>query len=107
MNRPKVYVTQATPHDLTPASKFGELSVLLKSTRDHSHATREMLQQFHEGLRDFSDQDFLILVGDPVAMTIAVNVAAEVNEGRVKLLKWSRKYTDYVPIEVDFFDFTT
>lgn len=45
--------------------------------------------------------DYLALVGDPVKIAICAVVAAE-RTGKVKLLRWNKRSTEYVPIEVDF-----
>lgn len=63
-----------------------------------------MLRQLKSQLRDFGAEDYLLLVGDPIAMALAVNVAAQQNNGRVKLLKWSKRHEGYFPIEVDLYD---
>ncbi len=101
---PKVFITQATPHDLAPATVYGELVILLKQAKDQTFAPQPVLRMLKQQLKDFSDQDFLLLVGDPVAMALAVNAAAQVNNGRVKLLKWSKRHERYYPIEVDLYD---
>lgn len=100
----KVYITQATPHDLTPATKYGEPVTLLQQAKDQTFAPQPVLRQLKSKLRDFGAQDYLLLVGDPIAMALAVNVAASMNNGRVKLLKWSKRHEGYFPIEVDLYD---
>jgi hypothetical protein len=98
----KVYITQATLHNLASAKSFGELVVLLNETRDQTFAPQVVLTELREKLANFTDDDFLVLVGDPVAMALAVNAAAQANGGCVKLLKWSKRFERYYPIEVDF-----
>lgn len=103
----KVYVTQATPHDLASAQDFGELVTLLKQAKDQTFAPQPVFRELKQKLKDFTDDDFLVLVGDPVAMALAVNAAGLANNGRVKLLKWSQKHTRYYPIEIDLHDRAT
>jgi hypothetical protein len=100
----KVYITQSTPHDLTPAIKFGEPTILLKSAKDQTFAPQPVFRELKQKLKDFSDLDYILLVGDPVAMALAVNAAAMANNGRVKLLKWSKRHEGYFPIEIDLYD---
>lgn len=97
----RVFVTQVTQHDLAPATKHGEMVVLVEHARDASFP-QSILRTMRRKLKDFTDQDFLLLVGDPVAMALAVNAAANANRGRVKILKWSRDYGDYYPMQIDF-----
>ena len=104
MKTPKVYITQATPHDLTPATKYGTPIILLNQVKDQTFAPQPVLRELKNKLRDFGSDDYLLLVGDPVAMGLALNVAASMNNGRVKLLKWSKRHEGYFPIEVDLYD---
>jgi hypothetical protein len=39
---------------------------------------------------DFTDDDFVVAIGDPVVIAVFTHAAAMVNSGRVKVLKWDR-----------------
>ncbi len=39
---------------------------------------------------DFTDDDFVVAIGDPVVIAIFTHIAAEHNGGRVRVLKWDR-----------------
>jgi hypothetical protein len=54
-------------------------------------------------LRDFCDEDFLLAMGDPVAIAIASMVAGEVNNGKVNMLKWDRENQCYYNVPIDIF----
>lgn len=99
-----VYITQATPHDMTACTQYGKPVVLLQSAKDQTFAPQPVLRELKNLLRGFTDDDYLLLVGDPIAMALAVNVAAQSNNGRVKLLKWSKRHEGYFPIEIDLYD---
>lgn len=100
----KVYITQKTNHDLTAAARYGTPTFLLESSHDQTFAPQPVLRELNNKLRNFTDNDYILLVGDPVAMALAVNAAAMANQGRVKLLKWSKYHNGYFPIEVDLYD---
>ena len=100
----KVYVTQITAHDLTQAASYGEIEIMLKQARDQTFAPQPVFRQLKNCLKDFTDNDYLLLIGDPIAMALAVNAAGQANNGRVKLLKWSKKHEQYYPVEVDLHD---
>lgn len=102
MNKPRVYITQMTNHDMAPATLYGEPIVLLTSQRDQSFTPQITLKLLRDRLKDFCDDDYLLLIGDPVAMALAVNAAAEINDGFVTVLKWSKHHNGYFPIEIDF-----
>ncbi len=54
--------------------------------------------------KDFSDSDFLLAMGDPVAIAIASIVASDINNGRLKILKWDREHRAYYPVEIDIYN---
>jgi hypothetical protein len=57
-----------------------------------------------EKLKDFNDSDFLLAMGDPVAIAIASIVASDINNGRLKILKWDREHRAYYPVEIDIYN---
>lgn len=52
-------------------------------------------------LNKYRDGDFIIAVGDPVAIGIACAVVASLNGGRVALLKWDRQERRYFQVAFD------
>lgn len=89
-------------HDLTPAQEYGELRYLLTPTAAPWHPT-SVLPDLWAGLKDFCDSDYLLLTGNPILIGWATAVAADMNEGRVKLLQWSGKDRRYTPVESQVF----
>ncbi len=59
------------------------------------------VSRLRKGLKDFTNGDYLLLVGDPAAIGIATAVAADLNQGKVNLLKWDRQERKYFPISVN------
>jgi hypothetical protein len=45
-------------------------------------------------------------MGDPAIIGIACAIAAEINRGRIKLLKWDKENKTYYPIQVDIYQKT-
>ena len=98
---PSVWVVQETPgRNVLPAQKWGMLEVLLPSSSQIYLDASPSVDTIRRKLRDFSDEDYLIAIGDPVAIGIACAVAAEQNDGRFKLLKWDRQEGQYYPVQV-------
>ena len=54
-----------------------------------------------EMLSKFTDEDYLLLAGDPAGIAIASALAAQNNMGRFKVLKWDRLEQRYYPLEVN------
>lgn len=96
-----VFVVQESPgKDLAAAYGFGAVQLLLEAG-EVTLSTASTVRRLKSLLKDFSDDDFLLLMGDPVAIGIATAVASDVNQGRVKFLKWSRHHQSYIPIAMD------
>lgn len=84
----------ADKYDLSPAERFGRLVSILPVGRGTSDAG-EMMRHMEGALQDFSDGDYMLAVGDPFAIAMAVLVASRYNGGRVQLLKWNRLERQY------------
>lgn len=94
-----VYVTQEQPSkNITPALDFGEIEALLPPGLEVAHSAGQVAERFKVKLSKFCDDDYLLLIGDPVTIGIAVAVAGWWNNGRVKMLKWDRQERRYLPV---------
>ena len=93
-----VYITQECfGKNLLPAKEFGELAVLLGPNQlvlDTSFAISELKERLHT----FSDDDYILPIGDPVTIGLATAFAAAFNKGRVKFLKWDRQEQRYYSV---------
>ena len=58
----------------------------------------------NKSTKDFSDEDYLLLMGDPSAIGIACAVASSNNRGRFKCLKWDKREYKYYPVEVNLYE---
>lgn len=98
----KVFVIQETMrHNVLPAQAFGELLFLLPPQVQIGFSPGPMVTKMKRLLRDFTDEDYLLMIGDPAAMSIAAALASSYNNGRFKLLKWDKREMKYYPISVD------
>lgn len=86
--------------DLSPAMEYGELEVLLGHSQSLL-APVPTVRKLRDKLENFSDNDYLLPVGDPVLMSTVAMVASYFNNGRVKFLKWDRLQRKYLVIQVD------
>ncbi|HIK68296.1 MAG TPA: hypothetical protein EYF95_10050 [Flavobacteriales bacterium] len=59
------------------------------------------VSRLKKGLKDFSDSDYLLLIGDPAAIGLATAVACDINRGKFRFLKWDRQEKKYYPITVN------
>lgn len=107
---PAVYVTQekarkveghwVSEFDITPALEFGKVEILMPP--GHSFFSPvPVIRALREKLKDFSDDDYLLPIGDPSIMVAAAMIAGEKTGGRIKLLKWDRFQQAYIPVQLD------
>ena len=99
---PTVYVVQEmSNHDIASAMLFGDIQVLLPFNMQIAFSTAPAIRLLKRKLRSFSDKDFLLLTGDPVAIGLACSIAAAYNSGRYTALKWDRREKLYIPVRLD------
>ena len=99
MNR-RVFVVQDSPgKNLLPARSFGDIRIML-THRDLTQGYVHVQQRLMQSLEDFDEtKDYLLLIGDPIAMGLAIHMVLS-DCGSVKLLKWIREKYDYAVEEV-------
>jgi hypothetical protein len=87
--------------DLTPAAEHGELQFLLPSGPVMLNP-QPMINKLRMKLCNFTDDDYILPVGDPVAIVAATAVAASFNRNQVALLKWESRRGCYQIIRANF-----
>jgi len=110
MPTPTVYVVQQTMQkdrrtgllsprfDLTPAEEWGNIVCLLTpSAKPFTPAP--IIEELHDKLADYSDDDFLLCAGSPILIGLATAIAASHNDGRVNMLQWHGRDKKYQPVE--------
>ncbi len=111
MSKGKVFLVQDTKwvdpkdgklkskFDYSAAGVYGEVVELLQpgaSPFDLPPVVRDL----RAGLANFCCSDYLLLVGSPVLIGLAVAVAADFNLGHVAMLQWSGAKRQYIPCRV-------
>ena len=85
---------------LSAAEKFGPIVQLLPPEAGRL-ATAPMVAALKERMADFTEDDYLIAVGDPSVLAAAACIAVRKTGGTLRLLKWDRYTSDYLPVELD------
>lgn len=104
-----VYVVQNSLHrdgrgelvpkfDYSPAEEFGELQFLLND-QARPFVLAPIITELQQKLQGFGPDDYLLLTGNPTLLGIAFAIAADYNDGCVKVLQWHGKSFSYTPIE--------
>jgi hypothetical protein len=103
--KPRVFVTQETPHNFLDAEQYGEIVFL---TRDDLNNTKNSLHNDHllrvlsVGLSDFDqDRDIIIIAGSPYVSAAAFLILGHMKIRRVKLLRWNNRDQIYVPSQIE------
>ena len=97
----RVYVIQRVMgRDLNDARRFGELTELLPEGVA-LQSTGQIIRKLRDRLKDFQAEDYLLCMGDPVAIGLAAAVAADISGGRLGFLRWSRNENKYFPLAGD------
>ena len=96
-----VYVLQEMGGNIRSAEKFGELEVCLPDNKQIVLSSGPLTFKLKHALKDFNDDDYLLLMGDPAIIALAGAVASDVNGGKFKVLKWDRDEKKYYDIEID------
>jgi hypothetical protein len=92
---------QMTPvMDFRKVLEYGDPVVCLPPGRV-SLAPGPTVDALKQALRDFTDDDYIVSVGDPSAIFIAAMVVGQNNRNKCKLLKWDKDARRYIQVTVD------
>lgn len=104
MRDPIVYVVQKPFRDdidLTPALDFGSIEYVLDDNRQIAGDSTRALQKMAFVLQRYTPEDYLLAIGDPVAIGLACCLAARQTGGVFQILKWDRIDQRYYPTFVN------
>ena len=101
-NKGNVYVIQeVSKFNVISAQEFGSLVPLFEEGKQIMLSPGPAIRKAKTVLKDFNDNDFLLLIGDPSMIGLACSVAASNNRGKYKVLKYDRRTFTYYPIQID------
>lgn len=85
------------------ATQFGDLRYVLswKDTQVIEPRADRLVWKIRQALRDFSEHDFIIPIGDPTVIQLVGIIAGELAGGRYRVLQWDNQLGRYDVIEVD------
>ena len=95
-----VYVVQEPKGiNIVSATKYGDIEIILPATEHITFNTKGVVEKIREKLKHFTEDDYLLLLGDPAAIGVATYFALNVNK-RAQFLKWDRQEKMYYVVEV-------
>jgi len=97
-----VFAVQEDPRkNILPALDFGSIEYILEDRDQVTFDPVPWVRRIKTALRGFTEDDYILAIGDPAAIGIACSIAAQVTGGRYKMLKWDRQEKRYFPIAID------
>ena len=100
--KPTVFLVQENPYiNVLGAADYGDIVFLFESGRQIMFSPQPAIRTLKRKLRDFDDNDYLLMMGDPAAMGICCCIAAEMNRGKFNILKWDKKQQRYYPVAIN------
>ena len=98
----KVYVIQEnSKFNIISAKKYGELVPVFEEGKQIMLSPAPAIKKLNYILKDFNDNDYLLLIGDPSMIGLACSIAAYNNRGKYNVLKYDRRTFTYYPIQID------
>ena len=85
---------------LDEARKYGELLYLL-SPQARPFSPEHIIKTLREKLTQYSNEDYLLLIGNPCLIGFSVAIAADFNDGIVNVLQWHGVKKKYIPVNAN------
>tara|TARA_B100000131_G_scaffold154215_1_gene149604 strand:- start:127 stop:495 length:369 start_codon:yes stop_codon:yes gene_type:complete len=111
-NLPTVYVIQEVAGtkagnpkiNIMGASNYGNFKFLLPEFSQMIFSPGPLVFKLRQGLKNFTDQDHLLLTGDPALIGVACSIVSDITGGKYKLLKWDKQESKYYPISINLYE---
>jgi|ERR1700677_1263671 len=84
-----------------PAYAYGQEMVHVLPAGEVVGDPATLIGSLRYGLQGFCEDDYLLPVGDPLAIGCAIALAAQVTGGRLNVLRWDRVGRRYNAVAVD------
>ena len=98
-----VYVVQKPDEkkNILSAKEFGEFHFILPEKTNLIWTPQETVSIIKKELVHFSNEDYLLPIGDPAVIGVCTAVAAGYSQGHVTFLKWDNREFTYYPVKVN------
>ena len=83
------------------ASEYGKFKFLLPEFSQMIFSPGPLIFKLRKALKDFNEEDYLLLTGDPAIIGVACSIASEITNGKYNLLKWDKQERQYYPITIN------
>ena len=86
------------------ARQYGEYKFLLPEFSQMIFSPGPLIYKLRQGLKDFKEEDHLLLTGDPALIGVACSIVSDITNGKYNLLKWDKQEKKYYPISINLYE---
>ena len=86
------------------AAEYGTFKFLLPELSQMIFSPGPLIFKLRKGLKDYTNEDFLLLTGDPAIIGVACSIVSDITSGKFYLLKWDIQERKYYPIHINLFE---
>ena len=90
--------------NIVGASSYGQLKFLLPEFSQMIFSPGPLIYKLRQGLKNFTEDDHLLLTGDPALIGVACSIVSDITNGKYKLLKWDKQERKYYPIAINLYE---
>ena len=96
---PKINIMGAASY-----SSSGKFNFLLPEFSQMIFSPGPLIFKLRQGLKDFKEEDHLLLTGDPALIGVACSIVSDITNGKYNLLKWDKQERKYYPIAINLYE---
>ena len=86
------------------AAEYGTFKFLLPELSQMIFSPGPLIFKLRKSLKDYTNEDFLLLTGDPAIIGVACSIVSDITSGKFNLLKWDKQERKYYPIHINLFE---
>ena len=86
------------------AQKYGDFKFLLPEFSQMIFSPGPLIFKLRQGLKNFNENDHLLLTGDPAIIGVACSIVSDITNGKYNLLKWDKQERKYYPISINLYE---
>ena len=86
------------------AAEYGTFKFLLPELSQMIFSPGPLIFKLRKSLKDYTNEDFLLLTGDPAIIGVACSIVSDITNGKFNLLKWDKQERKYYPIHINLFE---
>ena len=86
------------------AQKYGDFKFLLPEFSQMIFSPGPLIYKLRQGLKNFNENDHLLLTGDPAIIGVACSIVSDITNGKYNLLKWDKQERKYYPISINLYE---